>query len=313
MELQNENFTIQNNNETDAATENFHTAAALFWTALTATLAVSAMFFNALILLATKRSPMLQEPTNYLIANLAAADFAVALSGSSLYSPSVIWKVENWPKVICYLSICFPPYVQIVSFTNIVCITVDRYIAISRSLRYHELVTHSRVKVIIPLCWAIPLLIVPMEIADAKLREDCDVFFSIGDTSIIIMSILFCLVVIVMFAIYIRITTVAFRHRKRIDADSHESQGFIKQLKVAKVLFAVVGTFVLLWAPFFTTIILRLKFGQEAKEIIDCCGLTVAVLLCCILNTLANPLIYSFMISEYRAGIKKVFKCFQVT
>ncbi|XP_030843566.1 melanopsin-B-like [Strongylocentrotus purpuratus] len=126
---------------------------------------------NALLVLAVNRNYSLRTPTNAIIVSLAISNLLDALHlaisnlldalvGIPLYVYATVFKFEAW----CFDEENTPNYalpliaLSGVSFCHIVALTADRFIAVTKPLRYASLVTFRRIAIVLGCLW--PLTIV---------------------------------------------------------------------------------------------------------------------------------------------------------
>ena len=115
---------------------------------------------NALLVLAVYRNYSLRTPTNAIIVSLAISNLLDALVGIPLYVYATVFKFDAW----CFAEENTPNYalplsaLSGVSFCHIVALTADRFIAVTKPLRYASLVTFRRIAIVLGCLW--PLTIV---------------------------------------------------------------------------------------------------------------------------------------------------------
>ncbi|XP_015790997.1 orexin receptor type 1 isoform X2 [Tetranychus urticae] len=103
---------------------------------------------NALICLFVYRNRHLRNVTNYFIVNLAVADFLVILI---CLPPTVLWDITNtwfFGDLMCKLVVYFQFVSVSVSVLTLTFISVDRWYAICRPLKFKSTITKTRVAII---------------------------------------------------------------------------------------------------------------------------------------------------------------------
>ncbi|XP_072174688.1 trace amine-associated receptor 1-like [Diadema setosum] len=108
---------------------------------------------NSLVVFAIYRHHRLWTPTFFIIASLAVADFFNGLVGIPLY---LYFNLSSATRCESFEELVFTaPLVAVtsVSIFHITIVSVDRYIAVTRPLRYATLVTTRRVQVVIVFSW----------------------------------------------------------------------------------------------------------------------------------------------------------------
>ncbi|XP_072177860.1 5-hydroxytryptamine receptor 1D-like [Diadema setosum] len=98
---------------------------------------LATIFGNVLVILSVCKEKKLQTPPNILIINLALADLAVALLVMPFQASFDILS-GRWifSQAICDMFICFDVMCCTASIVDLVFISVDRYLAITRPFRY---------------------------------------------------------------------------------------------------------------------------------------------------------------------------------
>ena len=121
-------------------------------------LSITALFGNALILVALHKESSLHSPSKLLLRCLASTDICIGLIVEPLGIIRWIFMVkEDWS--LCRYS--FPPYfiagytLSSVSLLTITAIGVDRLLALMLGLKYRKVVTLKRTYVIVVTFWAV--------------------------------------------------------------------------------------------------------------------------------------------------------------
>ncbi|XP_071480198.1 histamine H2 receptor-like [Diadema antillarum] len=114
---------------------------------------------NALVMLAIRREPTLREPRYLLLACLAIADLLAGLVAIpvEVFSRIVRSQATCILENAVYFTMCSSIFTG-VSFVVIVLVNVDRYVAITRPLRYVSMVTSRRVVMVIVAVWVVNLM-----------------------------------------------------------------------------------------------------------------------------------------------------------
>lgn len=121
---------------------------------------VSAFFGNLLIICAFFRTRRLQTVTNYFIASLAFADALVAIFVLPLsiyyYQRNRSWQLG---LILCDLWVSSDVLLCTSSILNLTCISVDRYMAITKPLTYTAYRSKFLARVMILLVWIVSAVI----------------------------------------------------------------------------------------------------------------------------------------------------------
>lgn len=121
---------------------------------------ISVFFGNLLVICAFFRTRRLQTVTNYFIASLAFADALVAIFVLPLsiyyYQHDRSWKLG---LILCDLWVSSDVLLCTSSILNLTCISVDRYMAITRPLTYTAYRSKFLARIMILLVWITSIVI----------------------------------------------------------------------------------------------------------------------------------------------------------
>lgn len=121
---------------------------------------ISAFLGNLLVICAFFRTRRLQTVTNYFIASLAFADALVAIFVLPLsiysYQRNRSWKLG---LILCDLWVSSDVLLCTSSILNLTCISLDRYMAITRPLTYTAYRSKFLARVMILLVWIVSAVI----------------------------------------------------------------------------------------------------------------------------------------------------------
>ena len=121
---------------------------------------ISAFLGNLLVICAFFRTRRLQTVTNYFIASLAFADALVAIFVLPLsiysYQRDRSWKLG---LILCDLWVSSDVLLCTSSILNLTCISLDRYMAITRPLTYTAYRSKFLARVMILLVWIVSAVI----------------------------------------------------------------------------------------------------------------------------------------------------------
>ncbi|ELT95769.1 hypothetical protein CAPTEDRAFT_199003 [Capitella teleta] len=97
----------------------------------------------------------LQSVSNYFLLSLSVADFAIGLFSMPLYT--VYLLMNQWPlgSVMCDLWLAMDYTTSNASVANLIIISVDRYLSVTRPLTYRAKRTPKRAAIMITFAWAI--------------------------------------------------------------------------------------------------------------------------------------------------------------
>ena len=265
---------------------------------------VVAVLGNLLVIHALWKSSSIPATAKKLFLSLALSDFAVGML------PQLMWgiiiavmlsKTSNGdsnfasfcPVIVtaCYFftfSLCSA------SFFTIAVIAVDRLLAISLHLRYHELVTSKRINMLLIMLWL-----------TSGVTASISILFPVANKIIATFQVILLLLTTVA---YIRIYKVVRYHRIQIQSQlqlqNFEVEDLRRQKKSAWNALIVYVIFLFCYLPFFVSVLIVLIYGEKMSPLIA----NYATLLVIFLNSSLNPLVYCWRYREIRNIVRNSLK-----
>ena len=265
---------------------------------------VVAVLGNLLVIHALWKSSSIPATVKKLFLSLALSDFAVGML------PQLMWgiiiavmlsKTSNGdsnfasfcPVIVtaCYFftfSLCSA------SFFTIAVIAVDRLLAISLHLRYHELVTSKRINMVLIMLWL-----------TSGVTASISILFPVANKIIATFQVILLLLTTVA---YIRIYKVVRYHRIQIQSQlqlqNFEVEDLRRQKKSAWNALIVYVTFLFCYLPFFVSVLIVLIYGEKMSPLIA----NYATLLVIFVNSSLNPLLYCWRYREIRNIVRSSLK-----
>ena len=263
-----------------------------FLSILTAFLSITAVLGNILILIALRKECFVHPPSRLLLRSLAATDLCFGIIAEPL-------SIAFWMSVVYERrDIC--PYVTVASFLThiILCkvsvltltaISVDRLLALLLGLRYRQVVTLRRVRVVIICFW-----LIGTSLGSIRWWRK-DITFLLAST-IMILSLLtsiFC---------YTRIHLKLRHHVLQEQANGGGIPLHIARFKktVSSVLW-VQMSLVVCYVPFCILVVLNLSGITSDVSLVVTNTLVF-------LNSSLNPILYCWKIREVKQAVKDTIK-----
>ena len=248
--------------------------------------------------LSSKFPQLRHVPSNLLLASLAVCDLLLGILTQPLYAASCVCALtrENCSFILPTLITYAANVLGYSSLVSITLITIDRYICIVESLRYHTIVTKTRALQAVIISWVIctvlPVIGFIPSISTTVIRAIPIIMISLG-------------LVFNIFS-YWKIIRISEYHRRNIISQLQAvTQGPIqREFQSAKSGFLVVGTVILSYVPILLTrFLLNVNIENNQVEVFHPFAVTLYLV-----NASVNPLILFFRSRNLRRFLKKIFK-----
>ncbi|XP_067668664.1 glucose-dependent insulinotropic receptor-like [Haliotis asinina] len=278
-------------------------------------LSVCIILSNGAVLLFIALQRKFHRPTYSFVTLLGIADMCIGFVSIG----AVVTKANESTLNECLGRIGFTVSGIQVSTMCVMWIAVDRYIAITRALRYTQIMTTRRV--VFAMLW---ITIQSLLIGFAPLigwntgnyNQYCSFLFVVSPGYVVLIFIIGVLPILIVFVIYVRLYCSARGHIKRIDA--LEQLGVTRKSgrlfgisarnwKSVKTLLCVIGCLLITWCPFLIATVVQLVSGDKVscflKEIIG-----TYLLMLGFSNSFLNPLIYAVGTKDFRDNFRNTIK-----
>ena len=254
---------------------------------------------NILVMVAVKTKPQLRTKSNIALACLSTTDLVVGLLVQPLHIMHASFLLSGQGNIFCNLnkvSVTLTFICLLASFTHLILLSAERYVAVRHPFVYENQVTEARIIIASGLAWIIALLL-PL-VKPSQTESD----------SVKIFVIFIVIPVLLYFPAMIYFNCVVYkevrRSVKQIAANQVSLEAKEKMLKNKKAFYT---TIVVLLASFLChiprNIFLAIFVSTRVTEIKNTDGIETAIYLLPlipILNSLLNPLIYAVRIRYFR-------------
>ena len=275
---------------------------------------------NVLVLVILARNNRLRTCTNFFIANLCIVDLiaGIALVPAAIDSLLVAQTEPRQMnhKLVCQFYGFLNSFYGIASSLTVAVIALDRYHSILNCLQYEIIVTQRRTAFVILWTWLQAILVSLCPIVGwghflLNPYKHCSLHFP-DNSGFIFFKTVSCVLLpyfITVFC-YTRIHLVARRHAKTIiniqvrDAKNRIKGVNLSASKKTILVYIVLGVYTICWIPLYTLNFLITVY-PEAK-IPEQIILTATVLT--LVNSCCNPIMYALITSQFRNGLKRVYR-----
>ena len=262
-------------------------------------LSYTAIMLNIVTIHAIRRTSSFPNTLKTLLLSLAVSDVGVGLLVQPFYTSVLVKGLQqNDPGCNTYKIFSIITYLfSIASFSGVVAVSVDRFLAIHLHLRYLELVTHKRVVAVVISIWVLSvflsLLILWLPL-DIYLR----IMFIIGVVGLLLITL-----------VYIRIYFAVRRHKNQMQAlqgqqvaEAEEMANFASLIKSVVGIFYVYLVFLICYLPFFICLVtIKINGPSIALKRFFLFSVTLVHL-----NSSLNPVIYSWKMRHIRHAIMEI-------
>ncbi|XP_078370867.1 histamine H2 receptor-like [Oculina patagonica] len=276
-------------------------------------LAIFIIVVNLTVIILFIRNRSLRTVTNSFLISLAASDLLAGLVGI----PMVICCSAFGDNTFCPISLLIWRFISVSTVLHILLVSVDRYIAITHAMRYHNIVTRTVFFTLTILAWSAAAFVSLIQLswrADAEMDEDEEEQVNKAQITydLVVFAIFFAVPLFVMAFIYVRIFSTVRYHEKQIwryhsPSDPEQSQNGKSdsrnsaQRKTATIFLAMLIIFIACWLPYF---ILSFQEQLSPEEFLPPVWvLYVFYYYARFFTSLANPLLYVLGKRDFREAL----------
>ena len=277
---------------------------------------------NLMVLAATWIERSLHQPSKYFIASLAIADLLVGIFSAPLF----LYQHSNSPAItsiyLCRFFIWIDIFAESASINTLTFISFDRYLKISKPLRYKTIMTTSKSLIVIFTVWLISTAFATFGMFPYAGSAGIYISLNQGCVSDNIVFYTFAAVIsffvptFITLVMYTSIFFVAHKRRKMVrNGDLGETYDvgnmpstLLQDLKNIRMLAVVMGTFVICWGPFFVFSMLLNHHRISPDDISSRIDPVLVIQSLPRLNSVCNPIIYACLDRRYRQAFKLLFR-----
>ncbi|XP_078361682.1 trace amine-associated receptor 9-like [Oculina patagonica] len=300
------NLTEDENNITDQelfCTTGLGTHHKTFISAFNIPLSITAFLGNVIIIVALQKVSSLHPPSKILLGCLASTDLCVGLITQPLY---VSMKMSpDHSKYCLYLKILFETIGSMfcaVSLLTMTAISIDRLLALTLRLRYRQVVTLMRVRLVVVSFWLFSASVAMI------------VFYNfLIASSIACIIVLLCIVTSTF--CYTKIYLTLRHHQTQVQ--DHVQQGqqngggialnIARYRKTVSSALWIQMTLLACYLPYAIFVGIIAVTGLTKSSLDIAWAITISLLL---LNSSINPLLYCWKMREVRQAVKETIRQF---
>ena len=267
-----------------------------------------------------------KTPTTYFVINLAVSDILVCC----IFFPTWIVKSSQMlgnrdvgsTNMICRISVATSGTSVALSVTNLLTITIDRFIFISRPLKYPVIMSWEKTYFMLSLVWIVCSIQAGFLFFQDHDAED--VIYCRTHSQVILAIDLFTFYIPVITLVFLnyKVFTVARRQGRQVSVQpirfpfnqsNNLPSGFcratIRQLKLIRTFLVLLGMFLLCFIPYAVVKTMDL-FNCSGGHCVPIRVYVFGVLLVGV-NSVCNPFIYGIRLKEYRNALRNaIFKLY---
>ena len=295
---------------------------------------LATLFGNGLVITAVYLFHRLRRMTNFFIISLAVSDLLVALGHLPLRIDQSAhnnnWCFDKAPGVVttCAYWIAMDTVFSSASICNLVVISIDRFLAITKPFEYQSRMTKRFGFSLIAFVWVYAMLWGVLSLVDwtgDSTPENPHIyvkFFQTGERKCgkndkvyytTAMAVAFFLPLVIVIVTYSCVFRVAFTQAKAVASlDPNKGKRHIlRELKATKTIAIVIGVFIVCWLPGFILIVLSLWCVSCFEPFVESKALSLAVRIIFVfvlpvMNSSVNPLIYTLFNKEFRSAFSRM-------
>ncbi|KAF4113862.1 opsin 4xb [Onychostoma macrolepis] len=271
---------------------------------------------NALVMFAFYSNKKLRSLPNYFIVNLAVSDFLMAITQSPMFFINCLFKEWMFGELGCKIYAFCGALFGITSMINLLAISIDRYLVITKPLQTIQWNSKRRTFLAIlciwiySLAWSLAPLIGWSSYIPEGLMTSCTWdYVSPSPTNKSYTMMLCCFVFFIPLAIILYCYLFMFLSVRKASRDlerlSSQKSSFVKQQsmksewKLAKIAAVVIVVYVLSWAPY--ACITLIASAGHANILTPYSKTLPAVIAKS--SAIYNPFIYAIVHTKYRATL----------
>lgn len=279
---------------------------------------------NALVMFAFYSNKKLRNLPNYFIMNLAVSDFLMAFTQSPIFFINSLYKEWVFGETGCKIYAFCGALFGISSMVNLLAISIDRYLVITRPLRSVNWSSKRRTALTIALVWVYSLAwsLAPLlgwsSYIPEGLMTSCTwdyVTYSVSNRSYTMMlcCFVFFIPLAIIFYCYLHMFWAIRKTSREVErlgtqvrkCTLVQQKSIRSEWKLAKIAFVVIVVYVLSWSPY--ACVTMISWAGHANILSPYSKAVPAIIAKA--STIYNPFIYAIIHNKYRMTLSEKVPC----
>lgn len=301
----------------------------ILYTVFLVLIMLATIFGNLLVITAVYVYHRLRRMTNFFIISLAVSDLCVALGHlplrivNSVHNNNWCFDQEEGDVTTCAYWIVMDTVFSSASICNLVIISVDRFLAITKPFEYQSRMTKRVGFSLIAFVWVYAMLWGVLSLVNWSGGSQTNIQITSTDarscgksdkiyytTAMAVALFLPLLIVIVTYSFVFRVAFTQAKAVASLDPNKGKRR-ILRELKATKTIAIVIGVFIVCWLPGFILIVISLWCTvcleplQKNPTLAQAISIPFISVLP-IMNSSLNPLIYTVFNKEFRAAFSRM-------
>lgn len=270
---------------------------------LNAIAGITAMFGNALVIIAILRTPSLRTISNTFVASLAVSDFYIGLVIHPIWMLRTILNVWKSDQLLSEMVQILSLQSIIASAYNLCAIAIDRYISIVSVFRAQDIITLKRCKIVISCIWFFSFAFASIRLFVHDPEVLPYLWFSVQLLGIFlpINIIAYC---------YFNIFKIARKQKRKIATENMKREdrvSILKNNKAAWTAAIIIGLFVVLGMPNFIIACVQSASKNPCVKV-KMIPIWFWTALIAYASAACHPWIYALRSKDFRCAFSRLFR-----
>ncbi|XP_061789480.1 opsin 4xb isoform X1 [Nerophis lumbriciformis] len=279
---------------------------------------------NALVMFAFYSNKKLRNLPNYFIMNLAVSDFLMAFTQSPIFFINCLYKEWVFGEMGCKMYAFCGALFGITSMINLLAISIDRYLVITKPLRAIHWSSKRRTTLAIitvwlySLAWSLAPLVGWSSYIPEGLMTSCTwdyVTYTLANRSYTMMLcwFVFFIPLLIIFYCYLFMFLAVRKTSREVErlgtqvrkSTLIQQKSIRSEWKLAKIAFVVIVVYVLSWSPY--ACVTLISWSGHANILSPYSKAVPAIIAKA--SAIYNPFIYAIIHNKYRMTLAEKFPC----